>query len=179
MAMLPKHSCRSICTAPIASLLVRQMTMTVAPSRGSLALTTSFTGFTSYRGNPDKRGLRTPSIPRNCTETGSFIHFNTPITTASCFSNRPAGTDWLQTAVVQEIADDLGLKVIVFDDEDLRPVPRRVVTRALCVRAADPTLLLAHDLPRAIRADPANWMIHTSLPVPRELLHARMQRPRA
>jgi hypothetical protein len=87
--MLSKRSCRSICTAPKASLLVRQMTMTVAPSLGSLASTTSFTGFTSYRGNPDKRGLRTPSIPRNCTETGSFIHFNPPTTTASRW--RPVG----------------------------------------------------------------------------------------
>jgi hypothetical protein len=26
----------------------------------------------------------TASIPRNCTEAGSFIHFNTPVTTASC-----------------------------------------------------------------------------------------------
>src|SRR5260370_41288369 len=148
MAMLSKRSCRSICTAPIASLLVRQMTMTVAPSRGSLALTTSFTGFTSYRGNPDKRGLRTPSIPRNCTETGSFIHFNTPITTASCFSNRPAGTDWLQTAVGQEIADDLGLKGIVFDDEDLPPAPPRAVPPPLCGRARAPTLPLPRAAPR-------------------------------
>ena len=49
----------------------------------------------------------------------------------ACYFQSAGGTDWLQTAVAQEIADDLGLKVIVFDDEDLRPVPRGVVTRAL------------------------------------------------
>ena len=40
--------------------------------------------------------LRTVPAPRNCTETGSFIHFNTPVVTAGMLGvvemDRPAGS---------------------------------------------------------------------------------------
>jgi hypothetical protein len=39
-------------------------------------------------------------------------------------------TDRLQAAVVQEIADQFGQQVAVFDDEDLLSVPCPVVTQA-------------------------------------------------
>ena len=42
-------------------------------------------------------------------------------------------TDRLQAAVLQEIADQFGQQVAVFDDEDLLAVPRPVVTRASAV----------------------------------------------
>ena len=57
-----------------------------------LALPAEFRPFTSPHTMIRPRLFWTASIPRNCTEPGSFIHFSTPVATASCWLPlRPTG----------------------------------------------------------------------------------------